>query len=204
MAPSLSKKACIAACLSLMAVAAQADVSYSFGSLLSGDGVPAWSGFGTVDITGETTNTWTFTLTLDQDMADVFGGNTFASALVVDFVDSVDRKNVDILSGDSVGVKNGTGPSGGDITFTFPTANKDRYYAGDVISWTAEFTNGAVPTLADDPFALHIQAIDLNGGGSAWYTTAVPEPSTYAMTALGLLAIGVVCARKRASNQQPS
>jgi hypothetical protein len=83
----------------------------------------------------------------------------------------------------------------GNTGVYFQPANKpDRFTDGEAASWT--FLNTAPDQFTD--FELHVNSI-YEGGSVIFTDYAVPEPSTYALLALGALATMLACRSARAS-----
>jgi hypothetical protein len=96
-----------------------------------------------------------------------------------------------------VSVANGGGPTGiFDFRFDLTGPQQTRLTANESVSWNATFTQPV--TLSADSFALHVQGLTREQGGSGWYTAAapVPEPETYAMMLVGLGLLGFTAKRK--------
>lgn len=71
-----------------------------------------------------------------------------------------------------------------------PSKGSDRFTDGESASW--RFRKTAPEQFRD--FELHINSID-NGGSVKFTDHAVPEPSTYALLAIGMLVIVAACRR---------
>ena len=132
-----------------------------------------------------------------------WGANAFIGAIAVDAGGSPSVVGGSVSGGgvSSVDVSNGSGP-GGDFDFRFKLGgpgSSDRLVQSESVNWQASGITGGVTNIA-----LHVQGLDTANfpEGSMWLTPgggstpAIPEPSTYAMFILGLLAMGFL-ARKR-------
>ena len=136
-----------------------------------------------------------------------WGANAFIGAVAVDYSGSSSSVSTSNVSGggvSTVGTSPGSGPGGAfDFRFTLGAGGSaDRLGQSESVDWNASgLTGGEITNVA-----LHVQGLDTNNfpGGSMWLTPgggntpAIPEPSTYAMFILGLLAMGFL-ARKRLS-----
>lgn len=136
-----------------------------------------------------------------------WGANAFIGAVAVDYSGSVSNVTTSNVSGGgvtTVGTSSAAGPGGGmDLWFKLGAGgSSDRLGQSETVNWDASgLTGGEITNVA-----LHVQGLDNSNfpGGSMWLTAgggntpAIPEPSTYAMFILGLLAMGFL-ARKRIS-----
>ena len=133
-----------------------------------------------------------------------WGANAFIGAVAVDYSGTssgVTTSNVTGGGVTTVSTSSASGPGGSfDIRFGLGGSSSDRLTANETVSWNVSgLTGGEVTTVA-----LHIQGLDTANfaEGSIWLTPGgtppIPEPSTYALFLLGLLAIGFL-ARKRVS-----
>jgi len=132
-----------------------------------------------------------------------WGANAFIGAIAVDASGSPSVVGGSVSGGgvSSVGTSSGGGP-GGDFDFRFTLGgpgSSDRFVGSESVDWQASGISNITNV------ALHIQGLDTANfpEGSMWLTPggstpAIPEPSTYAMFILGLLAMGFL-ARKRLS-----
>ena len=138
---------------------------------------------------------------------ETWGANAFIGAVAVDYSGTTSNVITSNVSGggvSSVGTSSAAGPGGNmDVRFTLGSGgSSDRLVQSESVSWNATGLSGGEITNV----ALHVQGLDPNNfpGGSIWLTPgggttpAIPEPSTYAMFILGLLAMGFL-ARKRVS-----
>ncbi len=173
----------------LVSISANATVD-TYGNLLAGSYQPS-EPFATMTYTN-VGNVYSFTLSA-FDLNAIFTNGSFIGAI------AVDANNQPIISnvvGDTVvSVANGGGPTGVfDFRFDL-TDQQSRLTANETVSWDATFSQ---PTLlTSDSFALHVQGLTTEQGGSAWYTpTPVPEPETYAMMLVGLGMLGFTAKRK--------
>ena len=130
-----------------------------------------------------------------------WGANAFIGGIAVD---ATGTPSVGTVSGggvSSVSTSPGGGPGGGfDFRFNLGgPGSSDRFVGSETVDWQASGISNVTNV------ALHVQGLDTNNfpGGSMWLTAGgnggtppIPEPSTYAMFILGLLAMGFL-ARKR-------
>ena len=136
-----------------------------------------------------------------------WGANAFIGAVAVDYSGTTSNVITSNVSGggvSSVGTSSAAGPGGSmDVRFTLGQGASNRLGQSETVSWNATGLSGGEITNV----ALHVQGLDTNNfpGGSIWLTPGgnggtppIPEPSTYAMFILGLLAMGFL-ARKRVS-----
>ena len=161
-----------------------------YGTLLSGTYQPSES-FASMSYDGSDT-VYNFTLNA-FDLDALFTTDAFIGAIAVDAAFQPTISNV--TGGTVVSVAPGGGPGGGfDFRFDL-TDGQTRLTANETVSFTATFSDPVV--LSANSFALHVQGLTGEQGGSAWYTpTPIPEPSTYGMLLAGLGLIGFL-GRKR-------
>lgn len=192
---------------------------YNFGSLLSAE-YPAPNSFASnpfawLEATDNGDRSWTFLLSINNNLFSSFGNQAYLGSMTFDFTPDPTTMGEYLrteFNGSNVGgvtsVKstNGTGSSGlQDIDFgtEFGKGSKNRLSQNDWVKWTVF---NLYPNSSLTNMYVHVQGI--TGGNcyrsdcSAKYTpivTAVPEPETYAMllAGLGLVAFS---ARRRMNN----
>lgn len=170
----------------------------TYGDLLSGTFQPSTS-FASMTYTN-IGNIYSFTLSA-FDLDAIFNTGSFIGAIAVD---AENQPTISNVVGDTVvSVGNGGGPTGiFDFRFALTGAQQTRLTANETVSWDATFTQPV--TLTSDSFALHVQGLTSEQGGSGWYTaTQAPEPETYAMMLLGLGMLGFTAKRKNKTNINP-
>jgi hypothetical protein len=163
----------------------------TYGELLSGTFQPATT-FASMTYTN-IGNVYSFTLNA-FDLDAIFTNGSFIGSIAVD---SAEMPTISNVVGDTVvSVANGGGPTGiFDFRFDLTGPQQNRLTANESVSWDATFTQAV--NLSADSFALHVQGLTTEQGGSAWYTaTPVPEPEVYAMMLVGLGMLGFTAKRK--------
>jgi hypothetical protein len=163
----------------------------TYGELLSGTYQPDTT-FASMTYTS-IGNVYSFTLSA-FDLDAIFTDGSFIGAVAVD---SEYQPIISNVVGDTVvSVGDGGGPTGiFDFRFDLTGSQQDRLTANETVSWDATFSQPV--TLTSDSFALHVQGLTTEQGGSGWYTaTPVPEPETYAMMLAGLGMLGFTARRK--------
>lgn len=163
----------------------------TYGELLSGTYQPDTT-FASMTYTN-IGNVYSFTLSA-FDLDAIFTDGSFIGAVAVD---SEYQPTISNVVGDTVvSVANGGGPTGiFDFRFDLTGPQQNRLTANETVSWDATFSQPV--TLTSDSFALHVQGLTTEQGGSGWYTaTPVPEPETYAMMLAGLGMLGFTARRK--------
>jgi hypothetical protein len=163
----------------------------TYGELLSGTYQPNTT-FASMTYTS-IGNVYSFTLSA-FDLDAIFTDGSFIGSVAVD---SEYQPIISNVVGDTVvSVDNGGGPTGVfDFRFDLTGSQQDRLTANETVSWDATFSQPV--TLTSDSFALHVQGLTTEQGGSGWYTaTPVPEPETYAMMLAGLGMLGFTARRK--------
>ena len=185
--------------LSISASIASADtVNYQYGDLLSGSFVPS-SVFANLSVSTVDNITYDFVLTTNN-LNTIFTTGAFIGSVAVDttFANQEALPSV-ALTGTGNGVaeidtSNGGGPTGVyDFRYVFGQG-QDRLEANEVVSFTSTFA--MAHTFDAGLFALHVQGLTDNQGGSAWYTpSAVPVPAALPLMASALGVFGI--ARRR-------
>jgi hypothetical protein len=163
----------------------------TYGELLSGTYQPDTT-FASMTYTN-IGNVYSFTLSA-FDLDAIFTDGSFIGSVAVD---SEYQPTISNVVGDTVvSVANGGGPTGiFDFRFDLTGSQQTRLTANETVSWDATFSQPV--TLTSDSFALHVQGLTTEQGGSGWYTaTPVPEPETYAMMLAGLGMLGFTARRK--------
>ena len=186
------------AALALMASSASYAASDDFGTLLSGSYQPSDT-FATLSYTTTDNLVYNFTLTA-YDLDSIFTSGAFIGAIAVDADANATVSNV---SGDTVvSVAPGGGPTGvWDFRFDLTGPQQARLTANESVSFDAPFDQAV--SLSSDSFALHVQGMSREQGGSAWYVpTPVPEPETYAMMLTGLGFLGFTARRKKRASKK--
>ena len=162
----------------------------TYGALLSGTYQPSES-FAALTYEGSG-NVYTFTLDA-FDLDAIFTPGAFIGAIAVDsdFTPTIS----DVSGGTVVSISPGGGP-GGDFNFRFDLTGPQqaRLTANESVSFTATFSDPVV--LGSENFALHVQGLTEQQGGSAWYIPGIPEPSTYAMLLAGLGFVGFLTKKR--------
>lgn len=165
--------------------------SYHFGHLLSGGG-PSNIHFADLEINDLGGGHWSFFLH-NIDLS-VFGSSAYIRSMAVDGVTPSSVTTVPGGGVTSVSKNPGGGPTGSfDFRYDFGLRS-DRLKTSESVSWDA-FGLGSSHLPISGELALHVQGTGFSPN-SAWYTSPVPEPETYAMflAGLGLLGFSV---RKR-------
>jgi hypothetical protein len=136
-------------------------------------------------------NVYSFTLSA-FDLDAIFTEGAFIGSVALD---SEYQPTLSNVVGDTVvSVANGGGPTGiWDFRFDLTGPQQTRLTANETVSWDATFSQPV--TLTSDSFALQVQGLTEEQGGSAWYTP-VPDPETYAMMLAGLGMLGFTARRK--------
>lgn len=169
----------------IMGSSAQA-ASYHFGHLLSTGGGPTNIHFADLEINDLGSGHWSFFL--HNINLSTFGSGASIDAMAVD---GVTPSSVTTVSGGGVSnvSKNpGGGPGGGfDFRYIFGRGS-DTLVTGESVSWNA-FGLGSSHLPINGELALHVQGTQFSPN-SAWYTSPVPEPETYAMFLVGLGLLG--------------
>jgi hypothetical protein len=163
----------------------------TYGDLLSGTYQPDTT-FASMTYTS-IGNVYSFTLSA-FDLDAIFTDGSFIGSIAVD---SEYQPIISNVVGDTVvSVTDGGGPTGiWDFRFDLTGSQQTRLTAYETVSWDATFSQPV--TLTSDSFALHVQGLSTEQGGSGWYTaTPVPEPETYAMMLAGLGMLGFTARRK--------
>lgn len=185
-----ARAALLAASLSVVAAGSQA-ATYTFGTLLSGNG-PAASSFATLTVT-QSGNDLKFSLSATG--LDLLGPDSFLGAIAVDGVKTGSISSV--VGGSPVTIANGGGPGGSfDFRIDLTGPQKARLTDNESVSWTWVGANQSLDSLH---FAAHVQGVGISGADSSlWYgPTAVPEPESYALLAVGLGVIGLSLRHRR-------
>jgi hypothetical protein len=171
--------------LSLISASPAMAITEDYGTLLSGTYQPTET-FATLTVDGSG-SVYNFTLAA-LDLNSIFNTGAFIGAIAVDLSPSL----VPTIS-------NVTGGSTGAFEFRFDLTGPQqaRLTANETVSFTATFADAV--TFNGNEFALHVQNIGEENGGSAWYVNSspVPEPETYAMMLAGLGMIGFLGRRRK-------
>ncbi|HSI42856.1 MAG TPA: FxDxF family PEP-CTERM protein [Methylotenera sp.] len=192
---SLHKALIVSAGLFLSSTAMATTEQY--GTLLSGSYQPSVP-FANLDVSGSGT-TYQFTLATN-DLNTIFAPGSFIGAIAVDVSSNILPTTVSY--GDSpVSVSTGSGPTGAfEFRFDLTGPKQARLTSGESVSWTATFAQPV--TFEGTQFALHVQGLSKEQGGSGWYTNSVspvPEPETYGLMLSGLGLIGFITRRRKTS-----
>lgn len=181
--------------LSLFVAAPAMAITEDYGTLLSGSFQPTES-FATLSVDGSG-SIYNFTLTA-LDLNSIFSAGAFIGAVAVDASSNSSLSISNVSGGAPVTYSPAGGPTGDfDFRFDLTGPKQARLLANETVSWTATFAEAVV--FDGLQFALHLQNIGQNNGGSAWYvnSTPVPEPETYAMMLAGLGLMGFVARRRK-------
>ena len=165
-----------------------------FGTLLSGTFQPSDT-FASLSYTTTDNLLYNFTLTA-YDLDALFTAGAFIGAIAVD--SGTPEPLISNVSGDTVvSTSPGGGPGGTwDFRFDLTGPQQARLTANESVSWDATFSD--VVALSTTSFALHVQGLTNDQGGSAWYVAApIPEPETYAMMLAGLGLLGFTAKRRK-------
>ena len=185
----------------VLSVPAATEMTQTFvpGSLISGS-YSASSSFATLTESTTDNKTFLFTLTANN-LNTLFTDGAFIGSIAVVTTTNVTKNDVSVgsVSGgvSAIAVSNGSGPNG-NYDFRYDISQgQDRLTAAETVTWSSTFSQA----VTINSFALHVQGLTNQQGGSAWYgasaVPSVPEPETYAMLVAGLGLMGFV-ARRRA------
>ncbi len=182
-------------------IASAGTVNYQYGELLSGSFTPD-SVFANLSVSTTDNLTYDFVLQTN-DLDTIFTQNAFIGSVAVDtsFDKGEALPSVGLVgSGNGVaeiGTSNGGGPTGVyDFRYVFGKG-QDRLVANETVSWTSTFANEHLFDVG--LFALHVQGLTSEQGGSAWYTpSAVPVPAALPLMASALGLFGI--ARRKQKN----
>jgi hypothetical protein len=181
--------------LSLFVAMPALAITEDYGTLLSGSFQPTET-FATLSVDGAG-SVYNFTLSA-LDLNSIFTNGAFIGAVAIN-VSSDIVPTVTNVTGDSPVIYSPGGGPGGVWEFRFDLTgpSQARLTADESVSWTATFAQPV--TFVDDQFALHVQSIGEENGGSAWYTNTspVPEPESYAMMLAGLGLMGFIVRRRK-------
>lgn len=171
----------------IMGSSAQA-ASYHFGHLLTGGG-PANIHFADLEINDLGGGHWSFFLH-NIDLS-AFGSGAFIGSMAVH--GATEPSSVTTVPGGGVSKvsENSGGGTGGIGSFNYRydlTFRSEKLTNGEQVSWDA-FGLGSSPLPINGELALHVQGTKFSDS-SAWYTSPVPEPETYAMFLVGLGLLG--------------
>ena len=129
-----------------------------------------------------------------------WGANAFIGGIAVDATGTPSVGSVSGGGVSSVSTSPGGGPGGGfDFRFNLGgPGSQDRFTSAESVT----FQTSGISNITN--VALHVQGLDTANfpEGSMWLTPgggttpAIPEPSTYAMFILGLLAMGFLARKK--------
>lgn len=184
--------------LSLLISAPTLAATEDYGTLLAGSYQPSET-FATLAVDGSG-SVYNFTLTA-LDLDSIFSAGAFIGAIAVDLAPNLVPTISNVVGGAPVTYSAGGGPTGGfEFRFDLTGPQQARLTANEFVSFTATFADAVA--FNGNEFALHVQNIGEENGGSAWYvnTSPVPEVDTYAMLMAGLGLMGFVARRRR--NQQ--
>ena len=184
---------------------------YEFGSLLTGSSgysMPnnfASDPFAQLVTEDNGSGTWTFSLSINNNLFSSFGDQAFIGSMSFDFTPDPASNPVSTFIDSNVGgvtsvlSTNGSGLSGlTDIDFgtQFGKGSRNRLSQNDWVSWSV---SGLYLGSSLTNMYVRVQGIGDNGQYSAKYTpvTPVPEPETYAMLLAGLGLIGFTARRRK-------
>ena len=175
-------------------------MSYQYGQLLSGTFFP---GSVFANLSGSTTDNITYNFSLQAlDLNSIFTNNAFIGSVAVDT--SFAKKEA-LPSATLVGSGNGiseistsiAGGPGGVYDFRYVLGGvQDRLTANESVNWTSTF---AMEHMIDPGlFALHVQGLTEQQGGSAFYIpTAAPVPGALPLMAYALSLFGIAGKRRK-------
>lgn len=176
-------------------------VNYQYGELLAGNFQPD-SVFANLSVSTVDNITYDFVLQTN-DLNTIFTNDAFIGSTAVDtsFANKESLPTASLTGAGNgiaqIGTSNGGGPTGVyDFRYVFGQG-QDRLEANEVVSWTSTFAieHGFDAGL----FALHVQGLTGDQGGSAWYSpSAVPVPAALPLMASALGAFGLIRRRNKA------
>jgi hypothetical protein len=181
--------------LSLISASPAMAITEDYGTLLSGTYQPTET-FATLTVDGSG-SVYNFTLAA-LDLNSIFNTGAFIGAIAVDLSPSLVPTISNVTGGSPVSYSPGGGPTGAfEFRFDLTGPQQARLTANETVSFTATFADAV--TFNGNEFALHVQNIGEENGGSAWYVNSspVPEPETYAMMLAGLGMIGFLGRRRK-------
>lgn len=199
------KKLAVCTAFSLLSVTANislaATVNYQYGELLAGTFVPGTI-FANLSVSTIDNTTYDYVLTTN-DLNTIFTEGAFIGSVLVDtsFVNKESLPSATLVGLDNginqIGTSSGGGPGGiYDFRYVLGQGSEDRLTSNEVVSWTSTF---AMPhTIDPGLFALHVQGLTDEQGGSAFYTpSAVPLPSALPLMAFALGLFGFSAKNRR-------
>ncbi len=183
--------------LSLLIASPAKAITEDYGTLLAGSYQPSET-FATLTVDGSG-SVYNFTLSA-LDLDSIFTTGAFIGAIAVDLSPNLVPVISNVVGDAPVTYSPGGGPTGAfEFRFDLTGPQQARLTGNETVSFTATFADAVA--FNGDEFALHVQGLTDEQGGSAWYvnTSPVPEVDTYAMLMAGLGLMGFVARRRKQS-----
>ncbi len=183
--------------LSLLIASPAKAITEDYGTLLAGSYQPSET-FATLTVDGSG-SVYNFTLSA-LDLDSIFTTGAFIGAIAVDLSPNLVPVISNVVGDAPVTYSPGGGPTGAfEFRFDLTGPQQARLTGNETVSFTATFADAVA--FNGNEFALHVQGLTDEQGGSAWYvnTSPVPEVDTYAMLMAGLGLMGFVARRRKQS-----